>query len=100
MSIVDITELTSTLLTLSAVTTVVVEMVKTKKPDMPSNMKYILAIIASLALAFSTDVSIFETKNVAVHYVGVAFAGLVTALGSNFIHEAMKVLQTIKTLRK
>lgn len=102
MGIVDISELTAQLLTVSAVTKVIVDMLKLKLDTVKlhSDIKYLLSLLIPVIVTLLAKISIFETTNLVLFYVGSVGAGLIAGLGSNFIHEIMKVIQTIKTLKK
>lgn len=102
MAIVNILDLTAQLLTVSAVTKVLVDLMKLKlhKVKISAELKYILSMIIPVLVTILSNISIFETTNMVLFYVGSVAAGLIAGLGSNFIHEAMKILQVIKTLKK
>lgn len=65
-----------------------------------SKAKWIVALGCSIMLTGVANVSLFETENEIIHWVGVIGAGAIASLGANYMHEALKVLQTIKSLKK
>ena len=100
--IVEITELSAALLTVSAVVMVIVEMLKPAlaKISNQKEAKYFASVLISIAVTFATGISVFEGDSGAALYLGIILAGLVASLGANFIHEIMKVLQTVKDLKE
>lgn len=99
--IVDITELGTAILTVSAIVMVLVDMLKASIKPMANNKdaKYLASVIIAVAITLSTGISIFEATNGTAFYLGAVLAGFIASLGSNFIHEFMKILQTLKTLK-
>lgn len=99
--IVDIAELSTVLLTVSAVVVVLVDMLKqVVKPLATSKEgKYISSILIAVTITLTAGISIFDAASEAAFYTGSVLAGFIAGLGSNFIHEFMKVLQTVKTIK-
>jgi ABC-type uncharacterized transport system permease subunit len=102
MELVNITDLTNQLLIISSITKVVVDLLKTKIPesDYSSQIKVIAAYLIPILITVFFNVSLFETNNEAAFYIGAVGAGVIAGLGSTFIHEILKSLQTLKTLKK
>jgi hypothetical protein len=102
MELVNLSDLTTQLLTISAMTKVVVDLIKLKLPkeEYAKNVKYVLSMLFPILMTFWANISLFETGNESFQFAGIVAAGLVAGLGSNVIHEVMKVLQTMKTLKK
>lgn len=102
MELVNLTELGTQLLTVSAITKVVVDLLKLRltKVKRSTEVKYVASILLPVAITAASGIGLFETDNQVLFYTGTVGAGLIAGLGSNFIHEIMKVLQTLKGLKK
>jgi hypothetical protein len=102
MTMTDLTVLTAQLMTISAVVKVIIDMLKLKIPQVNSNsdMKYGLSMLISIAITCVAGVSILDTANTVVFYLGAVGAGLIAGLGSNVIHEVVGILKTLKDLKK
>lgn len=100
--LVELDVLVTQLLTVAALTKVIVEIVKVYLPEFAPNSqtKWAWSLAIPVFLCLITGIGLFETGNVVLQYFGMAGAGLIASLGSNFIHEFMKVLETVKSLKK
>lgn len=101
---INIEVLTVELVTIAAIVKVIVDMIKMKLPNLEPKYKQLLSIIISIAIAFISGVSVLEVSFAPVgsfaFYGGILAAGIIASLGSNTIHEIMKILQAIKQLNK
>lgn len=98
----SIGELTTALLAISAITKTTIDLLKAYFPRIQEDprMKQTLSLLLPIVFCLFTNISLFEKANTTLFYLGVVGAGLIAGLGSNFIHEVMKVLQTLKDLRR
>lgn len=102
---VDIAALAAQLVTVSAMVKVIVDLIKVQIPiyskiNLSPNAKWLSSLIVSVAITTSLGISLFEDGSQSIMILGSVGAGLIAGLGSNFIHDFMKVLQTLKELKK
>ena len=102
MQLTDMTELTTQLLTISAITKIFVDLMKLKLKEAryASQIKVVASYILPIIMTVFLGISLFETGSEVAFYVGTVLAGVVAGLGSTFIHEILKALQTLKGLKK
>lgn len=100
--LVSLDVLATQLLTISALTKVIVEMIKVYLPGYAPNsaVKWTWSIVIPVVLCVVTGVGIYEASNTVMLYLGMVGAGLIASLGSNFIHEFIKILETVQTMKK
>lgn len=92
-------EMLITLLVVSVLTEILVEILKTGFPVI-SKMEHVfeVSIVLSVLLCVVFDVNMFNVakENFFVHYASVILTGLVVSRGSNFIHDAFDRLKGIQ----
>lgn len=100
--IVDLSTLGAKLLTISAVTKVLVDVMKVQieKSKRASEIKIATSYIIPITIALVLGISIFEVENTIAYYIGCVLAGAIGGLGSTYIHEILKALQTLKSMKK
>jgi hypothetical protein len=97
----DLSTLSAGILTISAIVKVAVDLLKLHTPafvDSPKE-KYTAAILLSIVIAVLTHVSIIESTNTVLVYLGSVAAGALASLGANVANDAIKVLQSLKNIK-
>lgn len=102
MEFTDLSTLGAQLLTISAVTKIFVDMLKLQVNKMKhaSQIKTVASYVIPIVIALFFEISLFETDKEVPFYIGSVVAGGIAGLGSTFIHEILKALQTLKGLKK
>lgn len=102
MHLVDLAELATALVTISALNKVIIDLIKAIVPKVQENsdMKYLLSVLIPVIITVCAGISLFDTANMILFYVGAVAAGFIASLGSEVIHEVIKILQTVKGLNK
>lgn len=112
MNLVDLATLSSELLAVSASTKVITDMIKPVINGL--ELKYFpeqadkidqsaapaIAAVVSIATAGLAGISLFEAATPLVFTFGVIGAGLIASLGSNYIHDILEAIKTVKSLKK
>jgi hypothetical protein len=79
----------------AVMTEAVVEIIKTVVPaTLTDNGKKILALVVSIILAFTFNVSLVSTSG-PTYFVGILLAGLVASRGSNYVHSLEDIVKSI-----
>lgn len=102
MQLVDMTELSAQLLTISAITKVLVDILKLRLANVKhaSQIKTVASYTLPIIMTVFLEISLFVTASETAFYIGAVLAGGIAGLGSTFIHEILKALQTLKGLKK
>ena len=102
VALTDLTLLAAQLLTISAVTKILIDVFSSPINKLPqtANVKLALSYLIPIVLVFILNISVFETEKEFVFYFGSIVAGGLAGLGSTYIHETLKALQTLKDLKK
>lgn len=103
MEFTNLPELGTQLLAVSAITKVLVDIVKIKlkKKKHSATVKTVLSYLIPIATTLVFNISLFEAEaQTTAFYIGSVGAGLIAGLGSTYIHEILKSLQTLKGLKK
>lgn len=102
VALTDLTVLAAQLLTISAVTKIMIDLFKTLINKFPhaANIKLALSYAIPILLTVGLQISVFATEKEIVFYLGSVVAGGLAGLGSTYIHEILKALQTLKDLKK
>jgi hypothetical protein len=110
MNIVDIATLSTELLAVSAATKVVTDMIKPVVEGLEAKYRPVtagtvnaapfIAAGVSISITALTGISFFEAATPLANAIGIVGAGLVASLGSNYIHDILEALRTVKSLKK
>lgn len=102
MQLIDLSSLGAQLLTISAVTKVLVDLLKPslKTTKHASVIKTVASYLIPIVITSSFGISLFLTANQTAFYIGCVLAGAIAGLGSTYVHEVLKALQTLKGLKK
>lgn len=101
MNLVDIPTLASQLAVIAAVTKTLVELIKlNSKVKASAEIKQVLSFLIPVIITVIMQIGLIDTANQVAFYIGCVASGLIAGLGSNFIHEILESLQTLKSLKK
>lgn len=83
------------LIGVSVLTEATVEVIKTIVPvTLTENGKKILAVVTSVILAATFNVSLVESSGL-TYFVGILLAGLVSSRGSNYLHSLEDIVKSL-----
>jgi hypothetical protein len=97
----DVSTISAGILTISAIVKVGIDLIKLHAPtlvDSPKE-KYTAALLLSILIAVLTHVSLIESSNPILVYLGSIAAGSLASLGANITNDVIKVLQNFKNIK-
>lgn len=81
-------------------TQVIKATLKDGKLSINDTATYYVSLLIGILSAIAFNVSLFNTENNVLFYVGVALAGAIAARGANYAYDILNALSAIPTKRK
>lgn len=81
---------------IETITEVVKTFLKGIKPKLSKQIIYYLSIVIGIIFTCAFNISLFDTKNALLFYVGAVLSGAIASRGANYIYDILKVLKNIK----
>lgn len=69
---------------------------KDAKVNLSTSATYYLTIVIGIVITALFNISLFNTENTILFYVGSAIGGIIASRGGNYIHDILKGLASIK----
>jgi hypothetical protein len=97
----DISTISAGIVTISAIVKVAVDLLILHAPTYvdTSKEKYTASLVLSIAIAVLTQVSLIDSGNVVLVYLGSVGAGALASLGANVTNDILKLIQSLKNIK-
>jgi ABC-type polysaccharide/polyol phosphate export permease len=94
---VDFTTLVAQLLVIVFIVETVTEVVKAvfKEKGLTANVTFYISLVVGIASAVVLKITLFDTDNAIVFYVGAILAGAIASRGANHVHDILKTLSAL-----
>lgn len=66
------------------------------KVKLPANTYFYVALVVGILSAILLKISLFETQNLVIFYVGSILAGALASRGSNYVHDVLVMLASLR----
>lgn len=93
-------QLTAVAVLVETVTEVLKVSLRDTKVNVSGTATYYLSVVIGIIAAILFNISLFETENAVVFYVGAVICGAIASRGGNHIHDILKALANVKAAKK